>query len=887
MTPTTYSIVVPLYNTERYLPDLLDALERQSGRGTAFEMECIFIDDSSPDRAARLAETWLKRTGIRGEVVHQPNGGVSSARNNGLDRASGEWITFIDSDDFINDDYVRNVDRYLREIGDRRDDVALVSCNVARYNESNGAIDYAHPLSQKFNRGDQVYDLTDAPEFIQSQAASAFFSVARLRASGVRFLEGLHAAEDAIFVATFLLAQDRPVIACVADAVYLYRRRASGDSAVDMYKTSRDFYFDRFSRGYLPLFQAAAADGGVPQWLGQYFLYDMRWFFPRELNVKEKATHLTADERATVLGLVRDVMMHIEPQWILDYSITGLSFEIRNVFLGMIGGELATAGYVRAASRDAFRDLICLSYYFAGEVPEETITVGTRPVEIVASKVRHLDYLDQEFVHERIIWVRAEDALGVALDGVTQHVLTGGYPAPQLRASRRRMGFDGFIDPTALPHAADVGRPLPRRIAGRARRELAALVPKAFEGSRYHGPGMDIRERRETKAVQVYAQRPSVRERYENAWIFLDRISAGDDNAEALYRHVRQHRPDINAYFVIRKDSSHWDRLKESGVRLIEYGSTAHKAALMYADFVISSHLDVEIVNQIPDRFYWRGRKPWRFVYLQHGVMQHNLSHWFNRKPIDLITTASVDEHASIVDDDTSYQLTTLQAKMTGFPRHDAMVRGKRAAEGRPRRLVLLAPTWRHNMEKNTAPTADGRPFSVDFASSEYARNWFGLLNDPRLHAIADEHDLELAFLPHPNFRNKIPDGLLSDRVRMMRSVPDMTELLLQAKVVVTDYSSIFFDAAIAGADISYFQFDRDDYLHGGHIYVPGYWSYEKHGFGPVALDVDGMIDVLAAQLDPERTAEFDEYRARVTRTLPNLDGDASSRVLQEILDLD
>src|SRR5690606_8343799 len=142
-------------------------------------------------------------------------------------------------------------------------------CNVARYSESEGRYDFAHPLSMKFNRGNRVYKLHAHPEFIQSQAASAFFPVKRLRDSGVRFLEGLHAAEDALFVASYLITQAEPSLACLASANYYYRQRSTKDSAVDQFKRNPDYYFGRFSRGYLPVFQNALDTlGSVPRWLG-------------------------------------------------------------------------------------------------------------------------------------------------------------------------------------------------------------------------------------------------------------------------------------------------------------------------------------------------------------------------------------------------------------------------------------------------------------------------------------------------------------------------------------------------------------------------------------------------------------------------------------------
>src|SRR5690606_7692480 len=168
-----YSIVVPLYDTARYLPALLDSLARQDGLGSAFSLECVFVNDSSPDDAGALAQEWLTRTGIDGQVIDQPQAGVSAARNNGLDHVTGQWIAFIDSDDFLSGGYILGVHRFLEKIGSDVDSVSLVSCNVARYFETDDRYDHAHPLRDKFNRGDRLYPLDEHPQFIQSQAASA------------------------------------------------------------------------------------------------------------------------------------------------------------------------------------------------------------------------------------------------------------------------------------------------------------------------------------------------------------------------------------------------------------------------------------------------------------------------------------------------------------------------------------------------------------------------------------------------------------------------------------------------------------------------------------------------------------------------------------------
>ncbi len=90
------SIIVPVYRVEAYLPVCIESILNQEFRG----YELLLIDDGSPDRCGDLCEEYaLEDPRVR--VIHQPNGGLSAARNTGLEQARGEYITFIDSDDAL------------------------------------------------------------------------------------------------------------------------------------------------------------------------------------------------------------------------------------------------------------------------------------------------------------------------------------------------------------------------------------------------------------------------------------------------------------------------------------------------------------------------------------------------------------------------------------------------------------------------------------------------------------------------------------------------------------------------------------------------------------------------------------------------------------------
>ena len=89
------SIIVPVYNVEQYLRRCVDSILAQ----TFTDFECILIDDGSPDNCPAICDEYAERDN-RIIVIHQKNAGVSAARNAGLDLARGEWIGFVDSDDW-------------------------------------------------------------------------------------------------------------------------------------------------------------------------------------------------------------------------------------------------------------------------------------------------------------------------------------------------------------------------------------------------------------------------------------------------------------------------------------------------------------------------------------------------------------------------------------------------------------------------------------------------------------------------------------------------------------------------------------------------------------------------------------------------------------------
>ena len=126
------SVIVPVYKVEPYLHQCVDSILAQ----TFTDFELILVDDGSPDNCGRICDEYAKQDD-RVRVIHQENGGLSAARNAGIDAAKGEYITFIDSDDVVTYNYIEvlyenmlnnNADVTVCSIHEFTDDSEIETC---------------------------------------------------------------------------------------------------------------------------------------------------------------------------------------------------------------------------------------------------------------------------------------------------------------------------------------------------------------------------------------------------------------------------------------------------------------------------------------------------------------------------------------------------------------------------------------------------------------------------------------------------------------------------------------------------------------------------------------------------------------------------------------
>ena len=131
-----FSLVVPTYNVERYLDDFLASLAEQSY--PLSDLEIVFVDDGSTDASAEIVAKWIAAIAPSATLLQQENGGLSSARNAGLDTVTGTWVTFCDPDDTLGPDYFATVARFLTEHDGAGID--LVACRLLMLDDRTGEL---------------------------------------------------------------------------------------------------------------------------------------------------------------------------------------------------------------------------------------------------------------------------------------------------------------------------------------------------------------------------------------------------------------------------------------------------------------------------------------------------------------------------------------------------------------------------------------------------------------------------------------------------------------------------------------------------------------------------------------------------------------------------
>lgn len=213
------SVIVPVYNAEKYLDRCVDSIVGQ----TYDNLEIILVDDGSPDNCPAICDTWAEKDS-RIKVIHKENGGVSSARNAALDIAAGNYVTFVDSDDYIDNDMVDIMAAEARKISA---DVVIVGFEYENCDKVAEKTDFSQII---FNDNDIILNYIN--DNIRPEACAKFIKKSVI--GSLRFNLAFGYAEDLLF--NYYVLKKCKRIVSLSDKKYHYVQN-SGNSSTTAFIT--------------------------------------------------------------------------------------------------------------------------------------------------------------------------------------------------------------------------------------------------------------------------------------------------------------------------------------------------------------------------------------------------------------------------------------------------------------------------------------------------------------------------------------------------------------------------------------------------------------------------------------------------------------------------
>lgn len=279
---------------------------------------------------------------------------------------------------------------------------------------------------------------------------------------------------------------------------------------------------------------------------------------------------------------------------------------------------------------------------------------------------------------------------------------------------------------------------------------------------------------------------------FSGIWLVGEVPYKAQDNGFHLFRWIRQTHPRRRAYYVI--DASSPDRAKVEPLgNVVTARSRDHIRYTVLASRFVGSH-HAEYLHASRSAGLARHAKGLR-VFLQHGVtgmknvrLNYGRLH-MQEMPADRVVVNSEAEKQIFVED---LDFFPSQVAITGFARYDALFAGTPEVRNR----LLVMPTWRDWLSNREGVLA-----------SAYLANWLEFLNHPRIHELQHDHGVEILMVMHPNLRVLV-DELHLDGITIAPRDADVQGLIRTSAALVTDYSSVAWDAAFLGRPTFYFRFD-------------------------------------------------------------------------------
>ena len=821
------SVIIPVYNCEKYIKGCVESLKKQTMPADDFQI--VFINDGSTDNGGEICEE-LARQDNNILYFAKENGGVSSARNKGIELAQGKYIMFLDADDTINSCSLKGIYDFFES---HYNEVDLVTYSIDYLNEK-GEVSTHKRFDILTESG--VYDIGNNANILQTTMNVCVKNVPEK--DRVLFDESLSLGEDQFFIFTWLMKKEK--LGFCKEAVYTYYRH-SGSASSTM--NSPYYCFDQYTGFFSNLLDSFCDKNGKPHPIAQALVvYNLGWRITSDLLVSQS----DEDIKKAQLDTIRNILSRVDNKIITD-SIYIDPYHM-DFFMKLKGQEYTVVSnsqfqcaYVddslvycqpHLITFNTFKVVggkLCASGFFKNGVGSAedvrlycTFSDG-RNIELKVEKSSYSYYkgkgLTNDFAGFDFV-IDLPEKVGMIFNAyVNGHSCTPniffGFK-PVLNKAKCTVAHGGYVikfDPNTKAF------------------NFKKASPEALAAARNVADKSVMAESKAAFAYRKMAQKSACSKRI---WLYCDREGIFD-NAYYQFIHDFQIKDGVDRYYIVDNIKDKKEKFTaEQRKKLVQFKSFKHKMLFFNCEKVLTSFNSLSIMSPfdgMPLRWYSDILKC-EFVYLQHGILHARLPILYSkeRANVDKVVISSEFERENFKR---IYNFKDADLLASGMPRFDAV-----ATDSVAKRKILFSPSWRKDLigeyENNTRQLLERK-----FLASDFYKEINAFLNSSALAELLEKYDYHLDFKNHPIFKDYDKYFEVNNpRVSVTQKIDDMDSYAL----MITDYSSIVFDFVYLDRPILYFVPDYELFRAGiTHDYNKLDLPLEE-AFGALAMNADELL---------------------------------------------
>lgn len=365
-----------------------------------------------------------------------------------------------------------------------------------------------------------------------------------------------------------------------------------------------------------------------------------------------------------------------------------------------------------------------------------------------------------------------------------------------------------------------------------------------------------------------------LRKRNPKIWVIVERINDAQDNSWIFYNWVKKAHPEQPIYFILEEQAPSFDKKDKS---MIPWGSLRHWLYYLASDV----HIMTTFLRPMPNpricyRLEKHIKKNVQCIYLRHGISKDGMEqHKYSLLKVRLFICGAKPEYDYIYNH-SDYPKDNV--KYTGFARFDELLEKKNDGH-----YILMMPTWRRYLGWSD----DEKDNERQFLASEYYNRYVSLLKNEKLLTFAREHHYKIYFILHAEYRKfeSLFPTVDGDVVCFVKKGESIHNYLMGASLLITDYSSVFFDVAYMGKPVIYYHFDYEEFRR-KHL-SESYFSYERDGMGPVIKDEDSLVETVKEMYDGHSFVLSEKYRERTSKFFVYRDHHNCERIFNEIKNIE